>query len=34
MTAKWWAPLAGIAVSLALLAAAAYVTLLPYLGGA
>lgn len=34
MTAKWWAPLAGVAASLAILAAAVYVTLMPYLAGA
>lgn len=34
MTAKWWAPLAGIAASLAILAAAVHMTLMPYLGGA
>lgn len=34
MTAKWWAPLVGIAATLALLAAGGYVALMPYLGGA
>lgn len=33
MTAKWWAPLAGIAASLTVLAAAVCLVLQPYFGG-
>lgn len=33
MTAKWWAPLVWIPLTLAILAAGAYVALMPYLGG-